>query len=214
MGDIRFETIVGGPIGTNCYVVYNEDTKEGIIIDPGIEMSRLTAGLDKLGVKPVGIFLTHAHADHIMCCNEAASFYRVDIYMHEEEKQLAKDAYMNCSADMFGNPNTVIANVYLKDKQKLDIIDTTMEVIHTPGHTSGGCCYYFSESGYLFCGDTLFMQGVGRSDLPTGNSMKLINSLKERLFILPEDVKAFPGHGPATRIGYEKINNPYADGFY
>lgn len=210
---IKFETIVGGPIGTNCYVVYNDASREAVIIDPGIEIERLKHGIDKLNVKPVAILLTHGHVDHMMSCQSAASNYSVKVYVHEDEEELVKNGMMNCSVEMFGQDIVVIPDILLKDGQIINLIDTDIKVIHTPGHTKGGCCFYFENEALLFCGDTLFMQGVGRCDLPTGNSMKLIESLQQKLFTLPDNVKAFPGHGPATRIGYEKENNPYAYGF-
>ena len=122
------------------------------------------------------------------------------------------DSYLNCSQSLYGNGYAVEPDILIKDGQQLDICGTKIEVIHTPGHTKGCCCYYFKEADVLFCGDTLFMESVGRTDLPTGNSSSLIKSINEKLFVLGDEVKAFPGHGPSTLIGYEKRNNPYSDG--
>lgn len=100
--------------------------------------------------------------------------------------------------------------VLLKDRQNLEIAGMRFQVIHTPGHTKGGCCYYSEEDKVVFCGDTLFMESIGRTDFPTGNGRELIDSLKKRLLVLPGDVTAYPGHGPETTIDYEQANNPYA----
>lgn len=214
MSSIKFETIVGGPIGTNCYIVYNGETKEAIIIDPGIEAEKIIKFISGNGLNPVAVFLTHGHFDHMMSCAQIAANYRVKTYIHEAEAELLSDGNMNCSFAMFGKAYGMKAQVLLKDNQTVELIGTAIKVLHTPGHTKGGCCYYFEDDKLLFCGDTLFMQSVGRTDLPTGSAGELIRSLNEKILVLPEDVKAFPGHGPATSIGYEKRNNPYADGLF
>ena len=213
MADIKFDTIVGGPIGTNCYLVYNDATKEAVIIDPGVEFDSIKAGVARLGLKPVAILLTHGHIDHTLYAAQTADYYGIEIYIHEEDKELAMDGQMNCSAPMFGMSLGVDAKVTVKDQIELDMIGTKIKVLHTPGHTKGGCCYYIDEASYVFCGDTLFLDSVGRTDFPTGNPRILVDSLNNVLFKLPDDVKAFPGHGPATSIGYEKRNNPYARGY-
>lgn len=105
---------------------------------------------------------------------------------------------------------TLQADVYFRDGQVYETAGMKFTVIHTPGHTKGSCCYYLKEEGILFSGDTLFLESVGRTDLPTGNDRQIIESLKDKVLTLPEEVKVFPGHGPATEIGYERENNPYA----
>ena len=115
---------------------------------------------------------------------------------------------MNVSAQA-GRACETYADVYVKDGQEITIADMTCKVIATPGHTVGGCCYYFEEAGILISGDTLFAESVGRTDFPTGSMGTLIRSIKEKLFVLPKETKVYPGHGDRTTIGYEKENNPF-----
>ncbi len=115
---------------------------------------------------------------------------------------------MNIS-EMAGRACTLKANEFLKDGQEMTIEGMTFRVILTPGHTSGSCCYYFEEEHILVSGDTLFQESVGRTDFPTGSYSELIRSIKEKLFVLPDDVRVYPGHGESTSIGYEKIHNPF-----
>ena len=115
---------------------------------------------------------------------------------------------MNVS-EMAGRACTVSADEYLKDGQEIEVAGMTLQVIATPGHTGGSCCYYLKEAGFLLSGDTLFQESVGRTDFPTGSMSSLVRSIKEKLFVLPDEVKVYPGHGGATTIGYEKENNPF-----
>ena len=108
-----------------------------------------------------------------------------------------------------GRPYEVDADVYLRDEEEITIAGITMKVIATPGHTKGSCCYYVREAGMLICGDTLFLESVGRADLPTGNEGTLIRSIRERLFPLPDETVCYPGHGDQTTIGHEKQYNPF-----
>ncbi len=127
----------------------------------------------------------------------------------EDEQAVLEDPGMNVTA-MAGSAMTLQADVYFRDGQVYETAGMKFTVIHTPGHTKGSCCYYLKEEGILFSGDTLFLESVGRTDLPTGNDHQIIESLKEKVLTLPDEVKVFPGHGPATEIGYERENNPYA----
>jgi glyoxylase-like metal-dependent hydrolase (beta-lactamase superfamily II) len=115
---------------------------------------------------------------------------------------------MNVSKAM-KRPCSLEADVYLKDGETMDIAGMHFRVITTPGHTAGSCCYYFEEAGFLLCGDTLFLESVGRTDFPTGSMSDLVRSAKEKLFLLPDDTKVYPGHGDATTIGHEKKYNPF-----
>jgi glyoxylase-like metal-dependent hydrolase (beta-lactamase superfamily II) len=115
---------------------------------------------------------------------------------------------MNVSAQA-GRACSTYADVYVKDGQEISLEGMTCRVIATPGHTAGGCCYYFEEAGILLAGDTLFAESVGRTDFPTGSMGTLVRSIKEKLFTLPEDTRVYPGHGESTTIGHEKKCNPF-----
>ncbi len=191
----------------NCYLAINEETNESIIIDPGSSPDRIKAGVEKSGTTPVAILLTHGHFDHAGAAEEIANTYGIKIYAHENERQTLEDSSINLSADMIFRPASYHADVYLTDQQEVELAGLSFKCIFTPGHTPGGCCYYFAEEGILFTGDSLFCQSIGRTDFPGGSTSKLVNSIKDKLMTLPEDTICYPGHEDPTTIGFEKIHN-------
>jgi len=130
------------------------------------------------------------------------------VYALTEEKKICRTPELNLSAQM-PPVVTIEADEWLTDGQTVETAGISFQVIATPGHTVGGCCYYCKEGGFLFSGDTLFEESVGRTDFPTGSMSSLVRSVKEKLFVLPEDTKVYPGHGDITTIGREKQYNPY-----
>lgn len=204
-------TVVGG-VGTNCYIVRKEGSDRCVVIDPGDDGKQLAGFIKDNGLVLEDILLTHGHFDHIMGASDLMSELGGRLCVLEEEKELLEDAGLNVSAMAGAGPVSLFADLFLKDGQDYETAGMKFTVIHTPGHTRGSCCYYMKEEALLFSGDTLFFESIGRSDLPTGNGNTLIQSLREKVLTLPEEVKVFPGHGPATQIGYEKQNNPYAAG--
>lgn len=208
---MTIDSIVVGMVQTNCYFVTNTSTKETLIIDPGAEEKRILDYLREKELKPCAILLTHGHFDHIMAVNELRQALSVKVYACKEERELLEDTALNCSYD-FGKPYQVVADVLLKDGAEFSAAGFSVKLLHTPGHTAGSCCYHVvAEEGQeaLFSGDTVFMESVGRCDLPTGNVRKIVESLK-KLLKLEADLLVYPGHGPRTSIGYEQKNNPYA----
>lgn len=208
MSELKIGRMVLGSVQTNCYFLYKEDTKKCIIIDPADYGADICNSLVKRGFQIAAILLTHGHFDHIWGAKQLMEVSGAKLYALEEEKAMLNNPRMNVSSQA-GRAYTVDADVYLKDGQELTIEDMTCKVIATPGHTSGGCCYYFEEAGFLVSGDTLFQGSVGRTDLPTGSMGALVRSVKEKLFVLPEETKVYPGHGESTTIGYEKKYNPF-----
>lgn len=204
-------TVVGG-VGTNCYIVRKEGSDRCVVIDPGDDGKQLAGFIKDNGLVLEDILLTHGHFDHIMGVSDLMSELGGRLCVLEEEKELLEDAGLNVSAMAGAGSVSLFADIFLKDGQDYETAGMKFTVIHTPGHTRGSCCYYMKEEALLFSGDTLFFESIGRSDLPTGNGNTLIQSLREKVLTLPEEVKVFPGHGPATQIGYEKQNNPYAAG--
>ncbi len=193
----------------NCYLAINDKTNESIIVDPGSSPVRIKAGVEKSGTTPVAIVLTHGHFDHAGAAEEIAKEYNIKIYAFEGEKETLENPSLNLSGDMLFQPTSYKADVYLKDGQEVDLAGLHFKCIATPGHTAGGCCYYFEEEGILFTGDTLFCCSVGRTDFPGGSTSQLIHSIEEKLMVLPEDTICYPGHESATTIGNERVNNMF-----
>lgn len=205
---MKIEKFVLGSMGTNCYLIINEETKELIIIDPATCPDYVVSHVNSNGYIPRAIFLTHAHFDHVMGIDGWVKEFGIPVYLHEEEKKVLEDPELNLSG-VFGASYSYSDVKCLKDGQELEVSGFIFKVIHTPGHTCGGCCYYCAEKGVLISGDTLFYQSVGRSDFPTGSMGTLVRSIKEKLFCLPEDVMVYPGHNDSTCIGDEKKYNPF-----
>lgn len=209
MSLLKCDFRVVGPIQTNCYFLYREDTKECLIIDPGYEADKIEAYVQKKQLHMAGILLTHGHFDHITAADEVRKKFQTKIYASGKEKELMADPRMNVSV-MMGESVSLKADVWLEDGQELEMLGETMRCILTPGHTGGGMCFYFPKACMLFSGDTLFQESVGRTDFPTGSSRELIRSVREKLLVLPEAVRVYPGHGLMTTIRDEQMFNPYA----
>ena len=205
---IEIKRLVLGMIRTNCYIVYTQDTKKAVIIDPATDSKRIINELSALSVVPEAVLLTHGHFDHMIAGDALRKEYGIPICILEEDANMLEDAVENCSAT-FLTGYTTTADKLLKDGQTLDFLNGAFKVIATPGHTAGSCCYYNKEEGVLFSGDTLFQGSIGRTDLPTAKPSKIHVSIREKLFILPEDTLVLTGHGEETTIGEEKQNNPY-----
>ncbi len=208
MGKIKIGRMVLGMCQTNCYFLYREDSKECVFVDPADQGANIYKALTQNGFHVAGILLTHGHFDHIWGTKELRELSGAKLYASEGERELLNDARKNVSSQV-SRPYTVDADVYVKDGEEITIADMTFQVIATPGHTGGGCCYYFKEAGFLVSGDTLFQESVGRTDLPTGSMGTLIRSIREKLFVLPEETLVYPGHGDSTTIGHEKRYNPF-----
>ena len=205
---MKIERFVIGPIGTNCYIVINEETKECFVTDPAACPPELVSHIRSTGLKVQAVLLTHGHFDHIMGIDDFVREFPVPVYAHEAEKELLENAQLNSSA-MYGMGYTYSGAEYLKDGQVLTIAGFEIHVIYTPGHTAGGCCYYIPAEHVLISGDTLFHASIGRTDLPTGSSSQLVRSVRGKLMVLPEETKVYPMHMEETTIGYEKKYNPF-----
>ena len=208
MKNITIKKVTVGRISTNCLLVINQETKETIVVDPGDLADKISEAITKYECKPVAILLTHGHFDHIMAVDDIRNKYNIPVYIYEGEEALVGDVVNNHSAK-YGLNYVTKADKTVADNEELDIAGIHMTVMHTPGHTSGSCCYYLPEEAVLISGDTLFYETVGRTDLETSNSGDMRNSI-DRLLKLPEEVEVYPGHGISTTIGHEKRNNPFA----
>lgn len=195
-----------GPVNVCCYVVINNDAKECFVIDPGDAPDVFLKSFEVAGIALKAILLTHGHFDHIGGVKALSEKYGVPVYALEEERQLLRDENMNLSCRMRSGISLTDITPLL-DGTEMSIAGFKIKVIATPGHTSGGVCYYVEEEAIIFTGDTLFAECIGRTDLPTGNTSTLVRSIREKLLVLPEDVIVYPGHGSATTIEHEKLYN-------
>ena len=208
MAELKIGKMTLGSCMTNCYFVYREGESGVIFFDPAAQGDYIYEKMKEHGFEIEVILLTHGHFDHIGGVDALRKASGAKVYALEPEKVLLQDPYVNVSAQMHAKV-TIEADGFLQDGDELEYGGKKCRVIATPGHTIGGCCFYFEEAGILISGDTLFAESIGRTDFPTGNMKKLIASVEDRIFILPDDTKVYPGHGPATTVGHEKENNPF-----
>lgn len=220
--------IVVGVLQTNCYI-YSSDsnpTGECIVIDPGGDEGTIISHIDELGLSPVGVALTHGHFDHTSALGSLVRHFKreqitLKVAIHERDKKyLGKSSeehhkrdFLNLgiaySDDMAGTfPESLPpADIILTEGDR--VFGTDLVVIDTPGHTEGGVCFYSAGDGVLFSGDTLFFEGIGRSDIPGGDGFLLVKNIKKKLLILPPETHVYSGHGPVTTIGRETRANPF-----
>lgn len=208
MGKLKVNQYVVGPVQTNCYFAMNEETKELLIIDPGAGAKQLAQRVRAQGASPAAILLTHGHFDHAAGAEELAKEFGILIYAHEAERETLESAQLNASW-MEGTASTYRADIFLKDEQELDLAGFHIRVLHTPGHTVGGCCYYFPYEDAVFSGDSLFCMSIGRTDFEKGSASELIRAIKEKLMVLPERTVVYPGHNDVTTIENERMYNPF-----
>lgn len=208
MAELKIGKITLGSCQTNCYFVYQEGSKKVLFFDPADRGDMLYQKLSDAGFTVEAILLTHGHFDHIWGVERLKELTGAKVYAFEAEEALCMDAGMNISAAA-GRACTIKPDELLKDGQEVTVGEFTFRAIATPGHTAGSGCFYFEEDKMLISGDTLFQESVGRTDFPTGSMSTLVRSIKEKLMVLPEEVKVYPGHGESTTIGHEKAYNPF-----
>lgn len=204
----KIDSRILGMVGTNCYLLCNMDIKECVLIDPADSQDEISRMIDESGCSLKGILLTHGHFDHIMAADAVRDKYGVKVYASCDEKNTLEQPHINLG-EAYGLKLSVKADVWHKDGEILKLAGFDIEALHTPGHTEGGSCYYIREIGVIFSGDTLFCGSVGRTDFPGGSMSEIVRSIKEKVMVLPDDTKVYPGHGEGTSVGYERVNNPF-----
>lgn len=208
MRKLQVEKMVIGMVATNCYLVKNKETGAVLIIDPADCAQQIIAKIGQMQGTPEAVLLTHGHFDHIGAAADLKAHYGIPICAYESEREILESVSKNLSG-MYGNGFTVTADRCFTNGEHAVLAGFDVQVLHTPGHTSGSCCYYIAEEEVLFSGDTLFCCSVGRTDFPTGSMSQIHHSIHEKLFVLPEETQVYPGHDAMTDIGYEKMHNPY-----
>lgn len=211
MRNLLVKRLVTGELQTNCYLISNQETLETIIVDPADEAERIRNVIEENKLKPVVILLTHGHFDHIGAADLLRKWYSISLYCFETEAEVLEKPEWNLSG-MFGYGFSLKADGLFRDGEVLHYLGQKIQIIYTPGHTQGSCCFYFADEGFLISGDTLFAESVGRSDFPTGSGGQLARSIVERVFLLPEETVVYPGHYEETTVGHEKRYNPCVRG--
>jgi hydroxyacylglutathione hydrolase len=204
---VILETVSVGAMQVNCYILASHAKTQAIIIDPGAQVRKIRQVLKRHGLKPAFIINTHGHYDHIGCDDN----FDVPVYIHREDSGFLKSAQLNLSG-LFALSYTVKSEIKtLEDNQMIELEDLQLQVMHIPGHTPGGIALRLIKprDRAVFTGDTLFCQGIGRSDLSGGDEALLIKAIKEKLITLPDDTIVYPGHGPSSTIGEERERNPF-----
>ncbi|MDP8257978.1 MAG: MBL fold metallo-hydrolase [Candidatus Aadella gelida] len=198
-----FKKFVLGPIETNCYIIYDPHTKKGVLVDPSENSPVISEYIKHEKIDILWTINTHGHADHIL----GDEYFGYPVMIHVLDNPFLSDPGLNLSAVHDTPVGNISAERLLHDGDKVRLGDLVLEILHTPGHTPGGIS--IKCGGLLFSGDTLFYEGVGRTDLPGGDQHTLEASIKEKLMVLDDNIKVFPGHGPETTIGHERKYNTF-----
>lgn len=205
--------MVLGPFMTNTYILYNEATMEGLVVDPSFSPQQYIKAIEEKKIHLTSIFLTHPHVDHMAGMNELRkAFPEARMYMDKRDRPFLRDPERNLSY-MFPTPTLVDdADVWVKDGDEIETSGYTFQVIDTSGHTPGGISFYLKKEGIVFTGDSLFQGSIGRTDFPGGSMKELTGSIRKNLFALPDSTVVLSGHGEQTTIGQEKRTNPFLTG--
>jgi hydroxyacylglutathione hydrolase len=211
-GDLKVQTFVFNPVQENTYVLWDE-TRECVIIDAGCfnqrEFEKLDGFIRSKNFIPTKLINTHGHFDHIFGIERCRKAYGLKWEAHPDDYLLIGNAPSQGAIFGFQIQPILLPEVELQEGDQISFGNSILKVFHVPGHSPGSICFYNETSKIVITGDVLFNGSIGRTDLPGGNYHSLITSIKTKLLVLPDDVVVYPGHGPATTIGDEKVRNPY-----
>ena len=209
---IQVKSFTCNPYQENCYLLYDE-TLECVIIDPGMytgdEQNALLKFIAENKLKPVLLLNTHCHIDHVLGNKFVYDTYGLLPRFHEGELPVLIAVVSYAPQMGIRYEVSPLPEVYLEAAGSIEFGNSKLELIFAPGHSPAHLCFYGEDDQFLIGGDVLFYQSIGRTDLPGGNHAQLLKNIREKLFVLPDDCTVYPGHGPATSIGFEKMNNPF-----
>ncbi|WDI79151.1 MBL fold metallo-hydrolase [Candidatus Purcelliella pentastirinorum] len=207
---MRYSILTTTVFSTNCVLIWCSKTLEAALLDPGAELEKIKNLINKCMVNITKIFLTHGHIDHVGVAKLASSYYSIPIYGPDiSDKFLFNMLSLQSKIFNFNFCSSFLPNYWLKDGDIINLGNISFDVLHCPGHTPGHIVFFNKINKYLFSGDVIFKNSIGRSDFPGSNYHKLIFSIKNKLFLLGDDVVFIPGHGNSSTLGEEKLNNPY-----
>ena len=204
---MEIKRLVLGALGTNCYIIFNKKSKEAAVFDPADNAAKIYETIKESGAELKYIIITHAHCDHICALDELQEMTGAKVCIGKAEADALNNTYLSLCTHFGVEAPKTKADIMIKDGDELKLGDEAIKFLHTPGHTRGGICAV--TDSLVISGDTLFLESVGRCDFPGGSMAELVSSIKNKLFLLPDDTRVYPGHGDITSIGHEKNNNPY-----
>jgi len=208
-GTLIIEQLVVGALQTNCYVVGDEAAREGIVIDPGGDAGLILETVQRLKVNIKLVVNTHGHFDHIMANGEIMKATEAPLAIHPDDAGMLTNPLRSFAFFVGKIHPSPPATVLLEEGSVVEFGSVKLEVLHTPGHSAGSISLWCPDKKVVFSGDILFNLGVGRTDFIGGSLRVLLQSIREKLFVLPDDTVVYPGHGPETTIGYERVHNPF-----
>jgi len=210
---MKIDCLILGAFETNCYILRkSEKAKDCLVMDAGLEAGKLIDFLQEHKLNPIAVVLTHGHIDHIAGVAILRKNYpKIKVYIHKLDAEMLRESASRVSAltgQLPSAPDIIGTDFLIEKANIIKQAGIKLQVLHTPGHTPGGICLYSKGEGIVFTDDTLFANGIGRTDLG-GNMEQLVKSIKEKLFTLPDETAVYPGHGPTTTISQEKAHNPH-----
>ena len=204
---MKFDNVIVGPLETNCYLIYCEESLECAVMDPGAQPEKIIQSIAALNLKPVVLINTHGHVDHVGGNKDIIEKYDIPLVMHEADAPMLNSILQSGLGLFLGAKNSPPPDRFLADGDEVKFGRVTLKTLYTPGHSPGSLS--FVHGGFLFSGDTLFCGGVGRTDLPGGSWQDLMASIQNKILTLPDDTVVLPGHGPHSTVGQERSENPF-----
>lgn len=204
---MKFESVIVGPLETNCYLLYCPETLECAVVDPGAEPPKIFRLIASKGLQPVLLLNTHGHIDHIGANKDIKDKFEIPLCIHRHDEPMLKNIQQSELSFFLGAQDSPPPDQYLEDGETIKVGHSSLRIIHTPGHSPGSVS--FLGDGFFLSGDTLFFGGVGRTDLPGGSWPELVDSIKTKILTMPDEMIVLPGHGPFTTVGQEKRSNPF-----